>query len=82
MFDYEETNSENSNWHRAKKIREIHSVNKSTSTLLLVLKNRVFWPPVKNKNKTNLEPLKAEKFFEIMHEKSHFFLFFINISNK
>ena len=36
VLDYEDSKSES--WHRAKKIREVNSVNKPTRTLLFVLK--------------------------------------------
>ena len=41
VLEYEDSNSES--WHHAKKIREVNSVNKSTRSLLFVLKNRVYF---------------------------------------
>ena len=41
VFDNEDSKSES--WHRAKKIREVYLINKSTPTLIFVPKYRVYF---------------------------------------
>ena len=41
VLAYEDSKS--GSWHHAKKIREVNSVNKSTRTLLFILKNRAYF---------------------------------------
>ena len=62
VFDYGDSKSES--WHRAKKIREVFMVNKSTRALCFVMENRVcFGRRFKNSNKNNLKTVEAENIF-------------------
>ena len=46
VFDYGDSKSES--WHRAKKIREVFMVNKSSRALFAVIKNRVVFAAALN----------------------------------
>ena len=70
LFDYEDSKSER--WPRAEKIREVYSVNKSTSRLLFVIKNHYFDRQLKTTIKTNLETLKGENCFEVSNNFNEF----------
>ena len=72
IFNHADSKSEN--WHRAKKIREVFSLNKSTRPLFFVTKNRVcFCPCLKTKIKFIKKHKGPRKFWKIMHKKLHFF---------
>ena len=72
VFDHADSKSKS--WHRAKKMQEVFSLNKSTRPLFFGAKNRVCFGP---RWKTNIKFITQHKgpgkFFKIMLKKLHFF---------
>ena len=78
--EFNHADSKSENWHRAKKIREVFSLNKSTRPLFFVAKNRVcFYPCLKTKIKFIKKHNGPRKFLKILHKKLHFFKFWAKI---